>query len=303
MDLSIIILSYNTSQITNECLTCLKKSIDFCKSKLKNNIEVIVLDNASSDNSVETIEKNHKWVKLIKSKQNLGFSKGNNEAFKKCSNPYILLLNSDSFVKPETLFQALEFFKNNPKASVLGAKLTNRKNKYQPSAGFLPNLFNNFTWQMGVEAMPYLGSLIKPIHERNENFYSKTEKVGWIMGAFFMIKRNVYKKLGGFDENIFMYAEDLELCFRIKKAGYKIFYTPKINIVHLGCASSNHDLEKPLYLELKSILYLYKKHFSNQILLFKIPIILGCLIRIPLFTIISRPQRRKAYISALKLLF
>src|SRR5258705_10417374 len=103
MDLSVIVLSYNTKEITNQCLIRLQLSVNSYQAKFKNKVEVIVVDNASSDGSVEMIQKNHSWVELIASKENTGFSKGNNIGIKRAKGEYILLLNSDALIEEDTL--------------------------------------------------------------------------------------------------------------------------------------------------------------------------------------------------------
>lgn len=301
-DLSIIIVSFNTSAITHLCLTNLKRAVNFCEAKLKNKIEVIVVDNASTDNSVEIIKQNHRWVNLLESKTNLGFSGGNNLGLQESVNPYILLLNSDAYVKDDTLLKAFEFFIENPNCDVLGCALTYENGRFQPSSGYLPKAFNLTLWMLGIDSVPILGNLFNPVHPKSPSFFSKVKKVGWVMGAFLMMKRNVYQTVGGFDQNIFMYAEEVELCIRIKKANFNVYFTPTFLITHLAGASSNFDVQKPIYMELKNLIYVYQKHYPNLLWYFKLNLIVGCLIRIVLLTIFNKPQRKQAYLDALKLI-
>ena len=123
LDLSVVILSYNTKEITNKCLNRLQISVDSCQKRLKNKIDIIVLDNASSDGSPDVIRKDYPGVKLIVSKINTGFSKGNNIVMKKIKTPYILLLNSDVYLEEDSLYKALAYFRVNKNCDGLGAKI------------------------------------------------------------------------------------------------------------------------------------------------------------------------------------
>src|SRR3989344_1633824 len=150
LDLSVIILSYNTKDITGRCLDKLKVAKDYCEKRLKNKVQVTVLDNASGDGSVQMIKLDYSWVKLIASKENLGFSKGNNMAMRQAKNPFILLLNSDVYVEEESLYKALAYFRINLNCDVLGARLNYATGKLQPSCGDLPNPLNIIFWILGL---------------------------------------------------------------------------------------------------------------------------------------------------------
>ena len=300
MDLSIIILSYNTKDITNECLNRLQLSVDSCQKNIGNKIQVIVLDNASSDGSAETIRKNHPWVELIESKENTGYSKGNNLALKKAKNPLILFLNSDVYVEEDTLELALNYFKN-PGVDALGVKLKFEKGKFQPSAGNLPNPFNIPLWILGLSKIPGI-SLINPYHPTDKSYFSQISPVGWVTGAFFMIRKEVLDKVGGFDENLFMYAEEVELCQRIKNAGFKIWYVPTITVTHLHGASSNFDTSPAFVQELKGLKYFFKKYYSSWYFLVKLFLIKGLMLRVIVFSFLGKTKRAKAYIDGLKVI-
>ncbi|MDP3733403.1 MAG: glycosyltransferase family 2 protein [Candidatus Daviesbacteria bacterium] len=290
MDLSIIILSYNTKDITDECLKRLQASVDRVQKKLKNNVESIVLDNASEDGSVELIEKKYPWVKLIKSKINTGFSRGNNIAMKQSNNPFVLFLNSDCFVEEDTLFKALSYFKDHPDCSVLGVKLVYENNKFQPSAGFLPNPLNAILWILGIP---------NSFHPRNKVFFEKDKQVGWVTGAFLMIKKEAWEKTSGFDENIFMYMDEVDLCKRINMEGFKICFTPDIVVTHLHRASSPAFPEKALVSELAGIGYYFKKYYSGVYPLVRLFLVLGLIFRVIAFSLLGKTKRARAYVEGL----
>lgn len=293
MDLSVIILSYNTKDITDRCLSRLQASVEWCQRRLNNKIEVIVLDNGSSDGSAEMIKEEHPKVKLIVSKQNLGFSKGNNKAMKESKNPYILLLNSDVYLEEDSLYKALAYFRVNKNCDVLGARLNYPTGKLQPSAGNLPNPLNIIFWILGLWFMPYA------FHPKNRSFFSKAHQVGWIMGAFFMLKREVFKKTSGFDQELFMHMEEVEWCKRINDLGFKIWYVPQVEVTHLHGASTGFDLSQSFLNELKGIKYYLKKHYTDSYLACKFFLILGLLLRIIAFSIIGQTKRARIYLEGL----
>lgn len=295
MDLSIIILSYNTKDITDQCLSTLQASVDNCQKKLNNQIEVIVLDNASSDDSADMVENKHRWVKLIKSKENTGYGGGNNLVLLQAKYPLVLFLNSDVFVEEDTIQKAIEYFQEH-ECDVLGIKLTFENGSFQPSAGNLPNPLNTILWILG------LGQLFNPFHPRSEKFFNTDKKVGWIMGAFFLIKKDAFEKAGGFDESIFMYMDEVDLCKRLYKKGYKVCFTPSVNAIHLHRASSSDNPEKAYVRELEGIRIYFKKYFPLVFWEVKFFLILGLLLRIIVFFFFGNTKRARAYMEGLSVI-
>lgn len=300
MDLSIILVSYNTRDITSECLNKLAASIKYSEETLKNKIEVIVVDNNSEDGSVQRIKTEFPWVKLIETGQNLGFGAGNNRGMKIAQYPLILLLNTDAYVEKNTLQKAVVFFKEHPDVSAMGPKLTFADLTFQPNAGFLPTPFKTTIWLLGLEALPGVKKFFPSVHIRNSDFYSDSHQVEWVMGAFLMLRKEVYEKTGGFDEKIFMYMEEVEWFIRIKQAGFKVMYSPDFSAIHLGGASSGGNIAVPLFKEMEGLIYVYKKHYPSLSWYLRLLIVLGCLMRIVAFTLLGKFDRVKAYYQVLK---
>lgn len=298
-DLSVIILSFNTKDITDECLSRLQSSVISCQQKMKNNIEVIVLDNDSKDGSAEMVEKRHKWVHLIKSNINTGYSKGNNIAFKKTKYPFILLLNSDVFLEEDTLIRSLEYFRDHTQADVLGPHLVFGNGRFQPSAGNLPTPFNTICWILGISLIPYVRELTYPFHPNYPSFFKNIKQVGWVTGAFFMIKKEVYKKVGGFDETIFMYTDEVDFCKRITNLGCRVWYVPTITATHLHGASSRSIPGFAIISELKGLKVYFKKYYPGSYFLVRLFLILGLILRVIVFSILGKVQRARAYIEGL----
>lgn len=302
LDLSIIILSYNTKDITGRCLDKLKVAKEYCERKLNNKIQVIVVDNASSDGSAQMVKSDYLWVKLVASNENLGFSKGNNLVMKEVKNPFILLLNSDVYVEEESLYKALAYFRVNLNCGCLGARLNYASGKRQPSAGNLPNPLNIIFWIFGFSKLPLMGKLVPSFHPTDKSFFSKAHPVGWIMGAFFMLKREVFEATGGFDENLFMYMEEVEWCKRISNYKYKIWYVPTVEVVHLHGASTNFDLSPSFLNELKGIKYYILKHLKSLYVPLKIFLSFGLVLRVITFSLFGKTKRARVYLEGLKVI-
>lgn len=297
---SIIILSFNTKYITNKCLNHLKKSIRTCQKKLNNKLEVIVIDNNSQDGSPELIEKKHPWVCLIRSRENLGFAKANNLGMKKAKYNFLLLLNSDCFVRNDTLWKAIKSLEENSQYDVLGCQLRYQNGEIQPSAGFLPTPIRIFAWMTGIDKLPFLSDLIGPIHPGKINFFQKKRPVEWVTGAFFLLRKSVFQKTEGFDENYFMYGEEVEWCKRIKKKKIKILFDPSFNVVHLKGASGQFDIEKPLVKEIIGLKYFCKKHYPRSLWFVEFSILFGCLIRVIAFSLLNNQKKKEVYFKILK---
>lgn len=302
LDLSVIILSYNTKDITSRCLSKLKVAQDYCEKKLHNKIQVIVLDNGSIDGSAHMIKSSFSSVKLIISRENLGFSKGNNLAMKNVKTPFILLLNSDVYLEEESLYKAIAYFRMNLNCDVLGARLNYATGNLQPSAGNLPSPANIIFWILGLSLVPLLNKLIPSFHPKDKKYFSKAHPAGWIMGAFFMFKRQVLDNVGGFDENVFMHMEEVEWCKRIKDKGYQIWYVPQVSVIHLHGASTNFDLSASFLNELKGIKYYLLRHCKVYYLPVKLFLSIGLILRVIAFSILGKTKRAGAYMEGLKVI-
>jgi GT2 family glycosyltransferase len=301
-NMSIIILSFNTRKTTDKCLTLLSKSVRVAKSRLGVNVEVVVVDNASSDGSKEMIKKKHPWVKLMASSKNLGFAKGNNLGIKKTKYGNLLLMNSDVFVQEDTIYKIHKYVsKDRPNA--LSFKLIYPDGGFQPCGGYLPTPLRMFLWSLGAEGFPFFGKLFKPIHLKNKEFYKDKGYLEWGSGAFFFIKKEIFEKVGMFDENVVLYGEDVELGKRIKDAGFCICYTPEIEVVHIGGASSKGMNSNILLLQLKGMLYYQKKHHPKTYALVEKSLLLGINLRRFLYRVIGESEKSLTYKNAYAKLF
>lgn len=297
-DLSIIIISFNTREILTDCV---KSIVKFTKDV---DYELIIIDNDSKDGSVERIKElagKYPQIKFIETGENLGFGRANNLAEQKAKGEYILFMNSDTLVFDNAVKEALEAIKKDPHTGVLSCKLLNADRSVQASGGHFPTLGNVFAWQFFIDDLPLIGSLIPSFHPQLAS-YDRDRRMDWVTGAFMITPRKVFDEVGGFDKNIFMYTEEMELCFRLAKLGYKTVYKISPAIIHLGGASGGSVFA--LTSEVKNMIYFWRKHKPSwQLPLIKFFFLTGSLLRLLIFGIIKGDEKaRRAYTQALGLI-
>jgi GT2 family glycosyltransferase len=216
VQLSVIIINYNGFVFLKDCL-------DSLQDKLQSiSYEIIIFDNNSKDESCSFIKKNYTEVNLIESKVNFGFGKGNNEAVKQAKGKYLLLFNNDTILldRVDSLITLLE---EDKKAGVVGINMLNKYEEYIPAAGNFPNARNMFQFKklldLGLEFK--LGKFTKEQYE-----------VDWLGGSFLFLKKETYINVCGFDEDYFMYVEDVDFCKKIANIGLKRIFVPSLNYIH-----------------------------------------------------------------------
>jgi GT2 family glycosyltransferase len=232
-ELAVIIVNYNTQELLDNCLTSVFKS-----AKPKGGLQVVVVDNNSSDGSIAMVEKKFPQVILIKNKGNLGFAKANNQGVKACDARYLLFLNSDTVVKQYSLVKPLKYLKNHPNAGAITIRLYLQDGSidYDNHRGF-PDPWTSFCKLFGLSALFPHSTIFNNYHLG----YKKINRIHAIpvtAGSFLMMPGKLFDQLGGWDESYFFYGEDIDLCYRIGQAGFKIIYFPKVSTLHLRGASS-----------------------------------------------------------------
>jgi GT2 family glycosyltransferase len=256
MDISIIIVNYNVKEFLQNLLHSINKAAQNISH------EVIIVDNGSDDGSVELIQQKFPEVKLIINKENLGFGKANNIAMKQAEGEYFLLLNPDTLLSEDTLQEMMSFLNNHPDAGIAGCKILNPDGTLQLACRrSFPGPWTSFCKVMGLSNL-FPNSKIFAKYNLTYLDENQTYEVDAVSGSFMMMKRGAYEKTGGFDQDFFMYGEDLDLCYRIQKEGYKVFYVHSAQIIHYKGEStkrSNIDDTKLFY----DAMHLFvKKHFS-----------------------------------------
>ncbi len=231
LDLSILIVTYNSAHLIGGLLGRLAQDMKDVSA------EVIVVDNASRDGTVETVKQQFPWVKLIASKENLGFAAGNNLAARAALGRYLLLLNPDAIPDADALRQALVMLDEHADVGLAGGELRGVDGQRQPSARMFPTLRDEFFTLSGLAAR-FPQSRFFARLDRHWANPEAAAVVDWIPGAFVFIPRQVFAKLGGFDERFFMYYEEVDLCQRIQQMGLKTYYWPTLKAMHIGGESA-----------------------------------------------------------------
>lgn len=247
MKLSIIIVNWNTKDLLKQCLESIVGG-----SGGIGDYEVIVVDNGSSDGSVDYV-KSVTGIKLTENKQNLGFAVGNNVGIKKAKGNYIMLLNSDTIVQKNAIEILVDFLDRHSDIDIVGPKLLNIDRTPQSNCGSFPDLWVTFVMLFKEH---FGGSNLV------RNSPVKSEFVDWIAGTAFMARRKVFDCVGGLDEEIFMYMEEVEWFYRTKKAGLKTYFVNDSEIIHLGRGSSVSGKKDPILNIYKGLLHYFKKHRS-----------------------------------------
>lgn len=222
--LTITIVNYNSGEYLEKCLESLvkvKNEIDF---------DVVVIDNNSKDNSISSIKDKFKDFEFIENHENLGFGKAHNIALKKAKTPYVLTLNPDTQIPTGTLKFILDYMENNPEVGLSTCKIEKIDGSLDIAShrGF-PTLKASFMYFFLKNDRLY------HLTDRNMN---EIHEIDSAVGAFMFMRKKVLDEIGYFDEDYFLYGEDLDLCFRIKKAGYKVMYIPNVSAIHVKGISS-----------------------------------------------------------------
>lgn len=234
IDLSIIIVAWNVKEMMDRCLTCLRKSKDTL------NKQILFVDNASTDGTSEHVQAHFPEVEIIHSPVNLGFIRANNLAYEKAKGKYILMLNSDAFVFEETLQKTVAFMEATPEAGVLGTRLIGEDGVLQPSARCFPTPFKLFLRELGLDGkFPGVG----PLDDLNCK-HDSIRECDWVVGCFLLARKSAVDRLGFFlRDDYFLYNDDNDLCLRVKRDGWKIFFYPT-DVIHIGGATTKKMGEK-----------------------------------------------------------
>lgn len=256
MKLSIIIVSWNVSR---ELLNCIRS---IGENKPSHGHEIIVIDNASTDGTIEAVKKEFPEVQLIINKENRGFAAANNIGVKQSKGEYILFLNPDTILHRDSLDVLIDFMDSNKDVGACGPKLLNDDGTIQPSTRRFPD-FSSALYQNSI--FRNIG-LFRKRYRRYKMFdfnFDKQMDVDILMGAALMTRRSIIDYIGSMDEDFFMYYEEADLCFRILKAGRRIVFVPEAVITHLGGSSSDQLPVKTRIMRLKSLLIFFRKHYGS----------------------------------------
>ena len=230
-DISIVIVSFNTQDLTRRCLHAVQAHTRDV------HCEVLVVDNASTDGSADMIAREFPEATLIRQPVNTGFAGGNNPGMAQAKGRYILLLNSDAFLAPGVLSSCLQCMDKTPRVGILGCRLTNPDGSLQPSARSLPGPINKALHISGLAAR-FPASRIFGKIDYTWWDHRTPRCVGWVVGAFFMIRRETMDEIGFLDDGYFLYFEEIDYCLSARRASWDVLFFPGASVVHLGGQST-----------------------------------------------------------------
>ncbi len=258
MRLSVIIVSYNVSAFLEQCLLSVRRALQGIDG------EVWVVDNCSSDDSVDMVRRRFPEVQLIANDKNAGFAVANNQAIRHSEGEYVLLLNPDTLLEEDVLRQCLCFMDEHPEAGAMGVRLVDGSGRYLPESkrGF-PTLWVSFCKMTGLSALfprsayfngYYLGHLDT----------EQTHAVEVLAGCFMFIRRRALERAGLLDEAFFMYGEDIDLSYRIRQAGFQNYYYPSVRVLHYKGESTQKDSFRYVKRFYEAMVIFARKHFQRR---------------------------------------
>lgn len=293
-EVSVVVVNWNTQDILCDCLRSIYEQggeID---------LEVIVIDNASTDGSVEMLKKDFPQVTLIENSKNRGFAAANNQGIDISKGRYVLLLNSDTVVLDDAIAKTAAFADSHPEAAVVGCRVLNPDRTLQPTCFMFPSILNMLL------SSTYLYKLFP-----KSKFFGRERMTWWnrndirevdvVTGCFMLVRQDVIKKVGSMDEQFFMYGEETDWCYRFKQAGWKILFTPFAEIIHLGGQSAKKKAVTMIVQIRKSILQFMKKHHGPLVYRTACLLIISFLaVRLPIWSVIALFQRAQNSEAAIK---
>lgn len=253
MDLSIIVVNYNGGKVIIDCLSSV------LKETTRVDYELIIADNNSTDGSVGAIKELFPDVLLIENKENFGFAKANNCAIKESSGKYVLLLNPDTVILSGAIDKLFEFIESKPDAGAACGKAYNVDGTIQHTIGRFPSITNQIGSAISIHKFLPNARLFQE-RIRSDRYYQHEHPVDWGLGAFLMIRREALDQIGLLDERFFMYAEERDYCYRLWKAGWKVYFSPEAEIIHIG----QSKVIPALFAELKNSRMMFiSKHYRG----------------------------------------
>lgn len=256
IDLSIVIVSWNTKDILDQCL----KSVFDETNGIS--YEIIVIDNASKDGSCEMVKEKYPDVILIENQDNVGFAAANNIGFTHCKGSYVLLLNSDTIVLNGALQKTLQYADQHPEFGVVSCKILNEDLTLQPNCSMYPSLLNSLFFVTGLYSLFPKSKLFGRAAMTWWN-YNDEREVQVLKGCFMLVRKEALEQTGPMDERFFMYSEEVDWCYRFSKAGWKLGFYPDTSIVHLGGVSAAKLGGQRALVKDKSTRRYMKKHWSK----------------------------------------
>lgn len=305
---AVVMVSYNTAVLT-------LKSVQKVLESEKIAIHLLVVDNNSQDRTImqlrrkyqcknDTAEVGAHRITLLPQTQNLGFGRGNNVAAAYSHEPFLLFLNTDAFVGKHDVAKLVEQMQKNNEVGIVAPMLKNKDGSLQRQGGALPTLFNILRWMWFLDDIPLIGGLA-PRYQHSDQDMKRInrrpwKKVGWVGGTALLISRECWQDIGPFDPKIFMYTEDVDLCWRATKKHWEVGILSDVRLTHLGSASS--DKKNAIHGEIKGLIYLWQKYFNpTEERMLRWIMRSGLRLRVVIFGILHRYGQQRVYREAMAL--
>ena len=253
--LSVVLVNYNTAHLLDEVFGALEAASEGVS------LQIIVVDNASRDNSLEVLRTRYPHVELIANTTNVGFGRANNQALPLVRGRYVLLLNTDAFVSPDSLRTTLACMEQHPRCGILGVRLVGRDGALQPSCRYFPTPFNGFILVTGLTR--FFPS-VRMVDDMQWD-HAALRECDWVPGCYYLMRRELIEQVGLFDPRYFLYYEEVDHCFAAKRAGWQVLYCPDTTVVHIGGESAKADdkltaARQISTLQIESELIFFRKH-------------------------------------------
>ena len=259
VDLSIVILSWNVRDLLRQCLESVASGRPLSANHPLLVTEIIVVDNASSDGSVEMVRAEFAAVRLIANQTNRGYTGGNNDGIAAATGRYVMILNPDTRVLDDALAAMVAYADAHPDVGVVGPQLLNPDGSVQSSRRRFPTLMTGLfesTWLQPLAPRDVLRRYY--VLDRPDD---TIQEVDWLFGACFLVRRKVIQQVGTLDEDFFMYSEEMDWCYRMRQAGWKVVYLPEAQVIHYGGKSSDQvAAQRHIYFQTSKVRYFRKHH-------------------------------------------
>jgi GT2 family glycosyltransferase len=233
MDVTAILVNYNTAELLPEAVGRLRAAGE------RMSLKVVIVDNASRDNSIEVLQRDFSDCHVIVNKVNVGFGRANNQGLPLAEGRYVLLLNTDAFVSPDTLDETVAYMDAHPACGILGVKLVGRDGSLQPSARFFPTPWNLFLMKTGLDRV-FTG--VRMVDDMEWD-HASVRECDWVPGCYYLVRKEVIDQVGLFDPRFFLYYEEVDHCLAAKRAGWKVVFYPHCKVIHLGGESAKSEGE------------------------------------------------------------
>jgi len=231
MDLTTIIVSYNTADLLPKCIAYLRDAL------VEISGEIIIVDNASKDESVSLLKSDYSGCELIFNTANVGFGRANNQCIPFIHGRYVLLLNTDAFVSKDTIKKTIQYMDEHSECGILGVKLLGEEGELQPSCRYFPTPWSAFLTGTGLQRF------FKGVQHVDEMGWAhdKPRQCDWVPGCYYLMRRELVDEVGLFDPRFFLYYEEVDHCFAAKKAGWEVHFLPDTSVIHIGGVSAQSE--------------------------------------------------------------